>query len=169
MILKRERNGRSQLKRVSPATLWAVSLVLVPALYSGCSSAEKIEQADGTVIRNPDDGKIYLISGGKRHYIPDGPTLHALGVDGVVQNEDESDVNAIPLGAELPRLSTNVIQNDKTKEVFLLEFGKRRYIPDAETIQAMHLDTQLRPVPAAGVAAIPLGAPMPHKSMNGTQ
>ncbi len=131
-----------------------------------CSTIRKMADAgvvtDGAVVRNPSDTKVYLISGGKRHYIQTPTTIQVLGAAAQVKDASDDAINSVPLGDPLPPLTTNVIQKDGTGEVFLLEAGKRRHVPDPETLEALHLKDKIRSVPDSAADMIPLGAPLPH-------
>lgn len=105
---------------------------------------------------------MYLISGGKRHYIQTPGTVQALGVAAQVKDASDAVINSVPIGDALPVLTTNVIQKPGTGEVFLLEAGKRRYVPDPETLKALHLTEKIRSVPDDAADMIPLGTPLPH-------
>jgi hypothetical protein len=117
---------------------------------------------DGAVLRNPSDTKIYLISGGKRHYIQTPGTVQALGVAAQVKDASDAVINSVPLGDALPPLTTNAIQKPSTGEVFVLEAGKRRYVPDPETLAALHLTDKIHSIADGAADMIPLGAPLPH-------
>jgi len=121
---------------------------------SGCVS-------DGSVVQNF-RGDVYIVIAGKRHYIPDDETLKALDVAGLVKRQPDEAINSIPEGAPIPSLPGRAIQKGSTGEVFLIEAGKRRYVPDVETLDSLQIRDQVHGVADAVVNAIPLGPPMPH-------
>ncbi len=102
-----------------------------------------------------------MVVNGKRHHVPNPPTLAALGIRPPIAQQPDSFVRAIPEGEPLPNLPGNVIQKGGTGEIYLLESGKRRYIPNPETLTAMGLDSKVHGVPDPVANAIPLGAPVP--------
>jgi hypothetical protein len=72
-------------------------------------------------------------------------------------------LNTLPTGIKLPALTTKAVRKTSTGEVFLLEAGKRRHIPDPETQQALAIaDTQIHELKDDETDAIPLGTPMEH-------
>lgn len=59
-------------------------------------------RADGTLIKGSDQA-VYVMMSGRRCHIPDPDTFNAKGYNwGAVQQVDDDDLNAIPLGAALP-------------------------------------------------------------------
>jgi hypothetical protein len=59
-------------------------------------------RSDDTLLKGS-TAPVYLMSGGQRHWIPDPSTLFALGYNwGDVESVADSDLNAIPLGAQVP-------------------------------------------------------------------
>ena len=118
--------------------------------------------SDGSVLRSPVTGKVYLVSEGQRHYIPGPATAEALGIICLLRTEEDPLIDEIPLGKDLVPLQTKVVQNSRTKEAFLLEAGKRRYIPDGDTLTALNLDSQVRPIDEQIIRLIPVGPPLAH-------
>lgn len=106
---------------------------------------------------------MYLISGGQKHYIQTPATVRALEVNQAKAVPD-STLDAIPTGLELPPLTTQVIQKASTGEVFLLQAGKRHYIPDTETLKALGLAGQVQALKDNFADAIPVGSPVEHRS-----
>jgi hypothetical protein len=119
--------------------------------------------SDSSVAQNF-RGDVYIVFGSKRHYIPNVETLKALDVAGLVKRQPDEAINAIPEGDPIPSLPGRAIQKGSTGEVFLIEAGKRRYIPDVETLDSLQIRDQVHGVTDAVVNAIPLGPPMPHLS-----
>ncbi len=59
-------------------------------------------RADGTLLKGSGPA-IYVMQGGDRHWIPDPATFNALGYSwGNVQTVADADLNAIPLGTQVP-------------------------------------------------------------------
>jgi hypothetical protein len=136
-------------------------------LLQGCTSRKEAEydsllRSDGMVLHSESSGKVYLVSGGQRHWVPGPAVAEALGIVCLIGNQDDSSIDAIPLGPDMPALATKVVQNAKTTEVFLLQCGKRRYVPDPQTIAALNLGPDIRQLPPEQIQLIPLGPPLPH-------
>ncbi len=116
---------------------------------------------DGTAIRRS-TGSIYLIDGGKRRHIPDPPTVAALGLQGHIRQDiPDSQIDAIPLGAPLPRLESKFIRCDDTGAIYILEKGKRRHIPNPTTLVRKFPGADIKNIPCADADAIPLGDQIP--------
>jgi hypothetical protein len=153
--------GSARIYSGSPRKSIVLTLGIVTCLV-GCASKDKISlYSDGQVLQAR-DGRVYLISHGKRRYIPDPGTLDALGLRHLISADPSPTIDSIPLGEPLPSLPGRVIQNAQSNEVFLLEAGKRRYIPDPETLAVLGLTKEVRQVPASAAESVPLGPPMPH-------
>ena len=100
-----------------------------------------------------------------RHYVPNPSTLAALGFSQQVKVVTDSEVNVIPLGGQMPLLTSNFMVKSGTGQVFMIEAGKRRYIPDPDTLAALHVTKeQIKYVPDAVADSIPLGTPLPRQS-----
>ena len=136
-------------------------------LLQSCATRKGVEfdafiRSDGMVLRSPSSGKVYLVSNGQRHYVPGPGVMEALGIVCLPRDVDDSLMDSVPLGADMPMLTTKVVQNPQTKEVFLLECGKRRYVPDPQTISALNLESAVRPLQPDQINLIPVGPPLPH-------
>ncbi len=161
-------DGHMSFSRLSLA---AASLVLF--VSSGCdkrgaeqsadaSAVEATRALEGSVLQAAESQRVYLITHSKRHYIPTPATLQALGVANQVKTASDSLLNAIPLGSDLPALDSPLIQKANTGEVFILEAGKRRYIPNTATLAAVNIaKRQIRGVSGEVADTIPLGQPVP--------
>jgi hypothetical protein len=145
-------------------------LSLIAASYLAISCGQKPAEptsapVDGIVLQSAQDYKVYYIFGDKRHYIPNPATLDSLGLAKQIKVVPESVLSGIPLGSDLPALSSRVLQKASTGEVFILENGIRRHIPDPETLKAMRIPSeQIHGVPDTVADAFPLGSPLPHSS-----
>jgi hypothetical protein len=118
--------------------------------------------APGSVLQGAESKKVYLVTDGKRHYIPTPATLQSLGVSNQVKSVSDSVLDSLPLGAQIPALDSPLIVKATSGQIFVLEAGKRRYIPNPQTFDALHYTkTQLRAVPDDVADAIPLGPPIP--------
>ncbi len=118
------------------------------------------------VLQSASDQRVYFVFGGKRHYVPSAATLEAMGLVKQVTSVPDVEINRIPLAAPLPQLTSKVIQRS-SGEVYIFENGKRRHVPDPETLRSLHIDTkQIQGVSNSVADAFPLGAPlvsMAHK------
>jgi hypothetical protein len=122
--------------------------------------------AEGTMVKSvgPD---VYFIDGGQRRLIPNPGTARALGLSlDAIREIPIAELNAIPLGAPLPKLDSNVRAICASRWLFwrgptyLLDGGRRRATPDEETFRALTFG-QVSPVVVSNsvVMAIPLGEP----------
>jgi hypothetical protein len=148
---------------------WLMSprLTLVVALglfSSGCRSGSQapVVYPDGTLMQAADTKIVYIIWDGKRRQVPDPQTLEALSISGQVSTQPREVIASIPEREPIPHLPGKVVQKGSTGEVFILEAGKRRWIPDPETLEALGGAGQVHGVPDSVADAIPLGPPMAH-------
>jgi hypothetical protein len=148
-----------------------VLLAAFSLLASGCKQGNEVSVAypDSTLMQAADTKIVYIILGGKRHRVPDPQTLGALGVSGQVSMEAPDVIAKVPEGEPIPHLPGKVIQKGGTGEVFMLEAGKRRWIPDRETLEALGGAAQVHGVPNSVADSFPLGSPMPHMSKSDGQ
>jgi hypothetical protein len=132
------------------------------ALGTTVSSPLPVPTGRLSVLKDEDHGIVYLVEDGVRHRIPDPETLNALGVRSMIQPVPSSELASLIAGYDLPHVPGRMIQNSATSAVFLIDRGKRHYIPDPPTLKAIHLPDRVIPVPAETADALPLGPPMPH-------
>ena len=119
------------------------------------------------------EGVYYLIENGYLRRIPDAPTLMSLhhnNASGVpTQPLTGLDKKAYPMGEPLPsRADGQVVKAPKNNWVFALQGGKRRGIPNMDTL--LHLGFKLSDVkvlPAADIEQIVMGEPMPDVNSRG--
>lgn len=116
---------------------------------------------EGTAIQDSSNDRVYFIAHDKRHYIKFPTTLRALGLDNGVKVEPDSVVSSIPLGDDMPIITSRIIQDSTTGRVYVLESGKRRYVPDAVTLRRLHLADQVQGLSGPDASSIPLGTPLP--------
>ena len=152
-----------------------VSIIVTASTWLGCSS-KPVEQsapvANGTatsapsnssdkVLQNSKDQHVYYVFGGQKHYVPSAATLEAIGLTKQVTSATDTEIDRIPTAAQLPLLTSNVIQK-ASGEVYVFDNGKRRHVPDAKTLQSMHItEKQIQGVPNSVADAFPLGKPLP--------
>ncbi len=115
---------------------------------------------EGALIRALQAPEVYFVQGGKRHYIPDPATLDSRWSWGQVQNLPPDAVNAVPLGDEVPREGT-LIRGSQTPEVYVVQGGKRHYIPNPATLESKWSWDQVRDLPQDAVDSVPPGEPIP--------
>lgn len=106
----------------------------------------------------------YLYTKGNLRWIPDTETLAAMGLDKIT-------LTALPYGTQagysiinpLPsRKDGIVIQATGAPEIYILENGKKRWIPDPQTFTAMKLTPDMiLTFSKEDVQAIPTGDPLP--------
>jgi hypothetical protein len=120
---------------------------------------------DISVLQDAKDSRVYLVSQGQRHYIPDPKTLDVLGIKSQIKSASSEQINAIPLSQPIPSLSSKFIQKAGTGQVFMIEAGKRRYVPDPETLQALHVSKgDVAGINDSEAESIPLGEPLAHRA-----
>ncbi|MEG5028365.1 RICIN domain-containing protein, partial [Microcoleus sp. AT8-B1] len=109
------------------------------------------------------EGKVYLIQGNQRRWIPDPETFNAIGLNwGAIQNISDTDLNGIPLGNPLPSRKNGALVTGSDGKVYWMENGQRRHVPNPETFNAMGLNVgAIQNVSDADLNAIPLGNPLP--------
>jgi hypothetical protein len=155
-----------QIKTVSPMTL--VGIPRGPDVPSVAEMSAGI--AEGDLIKSPDDPTIFLVQGGVRRRLPDEANLLARGSWDWVSTLPTADVEAIPLGPDLPTALVplpegvaegDLIKGSDTPEVFLVTGGERRWIPDETTLLSRWSWDQVKVVPDATMAGIPPGPDLP--------
>lgn len=118
-------------------------------------------------FRIDDEGNYFVIENGFLRAIPDEDTLKALhhqgGEGSTTPKLTDIDSKAYPVGSEIPsRKDGQLIKASKSNWVFLIDGGRRRGIPNMETL--MHLKYKLEDVkvlPDTDVEQIVMGEPMP--------
>ena len=114
----------------------------------------------------------YLIENGNLREIPDNFTLQSLhhfkindehGVDTHTQALTPLDLNSFPLAQMFPtRKDGQLIKAPKNNWIFLVKGGKRRGIPNMDTLKHLGLDiSMVKILPASDIEQIVLGDPMP--------
>ena len=109
--------------------------------------------------------RIYLVDTGRRRLIPNETTIEALDVGPIIQLGN-AELNAIPLGSPYPTLPGPLIQSDAPlpvgtePEVFFVQSGKRRLIPDRNTLYSLDLGDVIS-IPDADLRSITLWAAFP--------
>jgi len=108
----------------------------------------------------------YIYSNGTFRWIPDGETLVAAKLDAkpltsLINNQKVSTV----LGTPIPsRKDGALIRAQNEPEIFVMDNGMRRWIPDRETFNMMGLnDGMIQSVSKADLLTIPTGEPIPSK------
>ncbi|MDJ1172572.1 S8 family serine peptidase [Roseofilum capinflatum] len=122
-------------------------------------------QRDGALLHG-DGPAVYITENGYRRLIPDPETFDAIGLDrGEIQFIAESSLQTIPLKNPLPSRKNGSLVQGSGSEIYYMESGFRRLIPDAETFDKMGLDMEdIQHVSDADGNAIPLGQPLPSLS-----
>ncbi len=108
----------------------------------------------------------YIYSSGSFRWIPDVETLVAGKLDlkplTILPNNQQ--VSTV-LGTPIPsRKDGALVQAQNEPEIFIMDNGMRRWIPDIETFNMMSLNTgMIQFVSKADILAIPIGEPIPSK------
>lgn len=158
-----------------------VCLIASPCLWAGASSSEPIllareevggdeGKADNPAAVRRDRGlitgsgpEVFVYDGGKRRWIPDERTFNALGFNwkSIRQIPDEK-LNEMPRGSDYPVLTSSIVKGSGPK-VFILENGRRRWIPDEHTFQSRGLRWDaVQTLSDAELQLIPLGKDLPR-------
>ncbi len=108
----------------------------------------------------------YIYSSGSFRWIPDVETLVAgkLDVKPLTILPNNQQVSTV-LGTPIPsRKDGALVQAQNEPEIFIMDNGMRRWIPDIETFNMMSLNTgMIQFVSKADILAIPIGEPIPSK------
>ena len=108
---------------------------------------------------------------GKRRWIPDAETFNAMGLDwSNIKYLPIEDVDTVPPGEELPsRKDGSLLSINTGGKVYQMQSGKRRWIPDAETFNAMGLDwSNIKYLPIEDVNIVPSGEDLPSRKDDGS-
>jgi hypothetical protein len=121
---------------------------------SSLSSEPELVVRDGLLIRGSST-RIYIIKGGKRRHIPNPSIFNAMGLDwNAVLGVQDIIFNTIPEAAMLLKGSSI--------DIYIIEAGSRRHIPNPATFNAMGLDwNAVFKVDDVSLNSIPLGSPIP--------
>ena len=119
---------------------------------------------DGSLIR-ASGPKVFFVSSEGRRWVPDPQTLLALAPGGwsAVRRVSDADLTAIPEGPPLPsRRDGALYRGGNRPEVYLLEGGARRHVPDLETLRQLFGGwSKVKVITQQDCDAIPLGAAIP--------
>lgn len=107
--------------------------------------------------------EVYFQEGGRRHWIPDERTFDALGFDWKsIQHISDRKLNEMPRGSDYPALTSSIVKGSGPK-VFILENGRRRWIPDEHTFQSRGLRWDaVQTLTDGELESIPLGKNLPR-------
>jgi len=121
---------------------------------SSLSSEPELVVRDNLLIRGSST-RIYIVKGGKRRHIPNPATFNAMELDwNAVLSVKDNVLNTIPEAAMLLKGSS--------VDIYIIEAGKRRHIPNPATFNAMGLDwNAVFKVDDVSLNSIPLGSPIP--------
>ena len=111
---------------------------------------------DGTVVREWNRPEVYVVYGGAKFWIPDPPTLFALGFDwsrvGVIPPNGTAKLRTVPIDGTL-------LQEQHDPRVFLVESGQLRWVTSSAAMDARCLPWRhVRVVPDNSLTALPHGA-----------
>ena len=108
--------------------------------------------------------EVFLVIDGQRRWIPDAATFDALGLDWeAVRVVSDQQLNSYPRGQDYPSLPGRLVKGSGP-EVFQLEKGKRRWIPDEATFNAMGLSWEaVQVIPDQQLNIIPRGMDYPSR------
>ena len=126
-------------------------LIVLPELR-GCHGEVAL---DGVVLKD-NAGYNYLADHGTKRPIPNEQTLKALGVNHA-RTMSAADLRKVPTGPPLPLIANRTIVNEATGEMFVLKDGRRQYIQNTSSLQALGLERPVTILSDALCNAFPLG------------
>ena len=142
------------------ASIGAV-IILLLTLFS-CSRSKEVTVPDGLVVRGP-DGSIEVVDHGHRKHIPDPQTFYNLGyVDKDVNEITQEQYDGLPPGSWFPHLDSRLVSSPG--QIYFVERGRRRHVPDTETLKSLCLGPAVQSLPPEMIQSIPEGEPLPHNS-----
>jgi Core-2/I-Branching enzyme len=129
-------------------------------VYSGDQWAHINER-----LRITNDSKYFLLDFDQWRQIPDATTLRYMHLnDSLASAFTEADKSQYPFGAAYPsRTNGTALKTPHRSQIFIIQNGKKRGIPNMETFEALGLD--LSNVHLAGefdLEQIPTGPPVPN-------
>ena len=122
---------------------------------------------EGDAIKGDAAPEVYRTEGGNRRWIPDAETLHSLGYTWAqVEILPQTEVNQIPLGSPIPSViqappypDGTLLMGISRPEVYVVEGGRRRWIPDAPTFDCYgYRWADIKQIQDAVLNAIPMGS-----------
>ncbi|MBC7875191.1 MAG: hypothetical protein H7Y01_14400, partial [Ferruginibacter sp.] len=128
--------------------------------------AVPVQLVEKALYHVPGDPTVYVIINNAFRGIPDPETLGFMGYNfGLVNSISAQDLGRLPKGTNLAtRRNGALVQGTGTPEVYYMENGLRRWIPDGETFEAMRLSwSGVQNIGLADLNAIPKGADIASK------
>jgi len=106
---------------------------------------------------------VFLVVGGQRRWIPNQQTFESLGLDWPsVKTIGDQQLNDIPKGEDYPSLNRRAVKGSGS-EIYLLEGGKKRWIPNEQKFAALKLRMEdVETISDEDLSFIPLGSPIPE-------
>ena len=103
----------------------------------------------------------YLVQNGQLRLIPNQETLTAMGIAAnTVKTFSNQDLTLIPYGDDLPSRKNGDVFADLSGRIYLMESGKRRLVPDWDTLRAIGINVTYFPMfPESDIKDIELGDP----------
>jgi hypothetical protein len=133
-------------------------------------AAPPVAVVEGDLIQAPGDPAVFVVREGVRRWIPDEATLLSRWSWDWVRTLPREAVEAIPRGPDLTAVLVplsegvaegGVIKGSDRPELYLVEFGERRLVPDEATFLSRWRWDQIKTVPQAILDAIRLGPDLP--------
>jgi len=106
--------------------------IKVESLYAAGSPATinvTLQTSDGALVSTP-DGRVYVLVGGLRRYIPDGVTFESFGFKwSSIMPVPSAWLNAIPAGQDVPStLADGRLIRSPNGQVYVMQSGGKRYV-----------------------------------------
>ncbi|MEG4343921.1 S8 family serine peptidase [Microcoleus sp. A003_D6] len=177
--LLQDRNGNGQVdpgEEIKTGTLTTEPLDLDVILGAGdyylqvgsLSSDATSVYAVNVSARSPENQVIagygsdyYLVQNGRLRRVPNQETLNALKIDlNTVKHFLNEDLARIPDGDDLPSRKDGDVFQDLSGRIYLMQSGKRRFVPDWDTLRAIGINVTVMPTfPESDLKDIELGDP----------
>jgi hypothetical protein len=112
------------------------------------------------------DPTVYILFNGKTRSIPDPETLGFMGYNSSQVNQvSAADLSRYSRGDRMPsRKNGALVQESGKPEIYVMENGLRRWIPDIETSRELGLNSgSVQSISSSDMSAIPKGADIPSK------
>ena len=155
--------------------VWADTSVLLPGVHTAQIGVESlyaagapgivnvtVEAGDGSTVVGP-DGRVYLLQGGLRRYIPDPPTFEAESEAPYPIAVPDSWLEATPSGDPVPSVLARgrLIQPEGQPTIFVMDNGGKRHIVSPQVMAQCGWDSDSIDVISVSTAnAIPNGPPL---------
>jgi len=126
-------------------------------------AANPVATTNHTEVVKGNGVDVFLVIGGQRRWIPNEQTFNALGLDWQsIRTIPDEELNKIPRITDYPSLNARAVKGIGP-EIYLLEEGKRRWIPNEQKFVALGLRAEdVEWISDEDLSLIPLGSQIPE-------